>query len=338
MKSKLFIYFLLGLSVKAYSIPNALKLFRIVKQSEKVLLEKFGKYSRTLEPGIHFTWPLVEQARVDVWTDYKSPNPNEKGTFWLRQIDRIDLRESVYDYPQQSVITHDNVVMLVKPVLYCQIHDVYAASYNVDNLPEAIEKLAQATLRNIIGSMTLEEALNSREKINERLRIVLDQAIEKWGVNVNRVEIQEIEPPREIMVAMQKQLQADREKRATILYAQGEKEAAILKAEGQREAAILKAIGEKESAILNSEGQSEARRKLAQAESDAISLIREGSQSDPLVYILTQKYIESLSEIANSNNSKVLLLPNDNTNIGNLLATINGILDKKDNNNNQDKL
>jgi regulator of protease activity HflC (stomatin/prohibitin superfamily) len=192
-----------------------------------------------------------------------------------QDVEKVDLRETVYDFPRQSVITRDNVTMTIDAILYFQVTDPVKAIYEIANLPDAIEKLTQTTLRNVIGELDLDHTLSSRETINSKLRAILDDAADKWGVKVNRVELQEISPPEDVKGAMEKQMRAERDRRAAILDAEGQKQSAVLKAEGQREAQVAEAEGEKKAAILRAEGAAEARLKLAEAESQSIRLITE---------------------------------------------------------------
>lgn len=217
----------------------------------------------------------------------------------------IDLRETVYDFPRQSVITADNVSIEINALLYFQVVDPIRAMYEIANLPEAIEKLTQTTLRNVIGELDLDETLVSRDTINTKLRLILDEATNKWGVKVNRVELQDIKPPRDIQEAMEKQMRAERDRRAAILEAEGDKKAAILRAEGQAEARI----------------------KVADAEREAIRLVTEAitqTQSDPANYLIAIKYIETLKEMVSGQDNKVIYLPYEATG---LLSSIGGIKD-----------
>ena len=198
----------------------------IVQQSQTVIIERLGKYYRTLSSGVNIIIPYIDRPRPMRWR-YTLPGPNGQTYVRFTEITHIDLRETVYDFPRQSVITKDNVVTEINAILYFQIVDPMRAMYEIQNLPDAIEKLTQTSLRNIIGEMDLDETLTSRDTINNKLRIILDEATNKWGVKVNRVELQDIDPPREIRDAMEKQMRAERDKRAQILNAEGQKEATI---------------------------------------------------------------------------------------------------------------
>ncbi len=192
----------------------------LVRQAEVIIIERFGKFDRILGPGLHFIVPFIETTRKVLRT-FIVPEDNVKRYYcFSKMLDRIDIREAVYDFPKQNVITKDNVTMEINALLYYQITDPKAAVYEVFNLSEAIEKLTQTTLRNVIGSLDLDESLVSRDAINERLRVILDEATDKWGVKINRVELQEVNPPRDIRQAMEKQMRAERDRRAVILEAE----------------------------------------------------------------------------------------------------------------------
>lgn len=239
--------------------------------------------------------------------------------------DVIDLREQVYDFPEQNVITKDNVTTRINALLYFQITDPVKSVYEIDNLPNAIEKLTQTTLRNVIGELELDETLTSRDTINSKLRNVLDEATNKWGVKINRVELQDITPPESVRNAMEKQMQAERERRAKILTAEGEKTSAILRSEGDKESQINMAEAEKRTQILKAEGEAEAKKLAAIAEAEAIARITEAirdTKSNPASYMLAMKYIESLKEMASGKDNKTVYLPYEATSI---LGSIGGI-------------
>lgn len=281
----------------------------LVKQAEIVLIERFGGYNKTLKSGLHFIIPFIDQPRRVMWT-FAQEGPGKRTYRVTQQLTRLDLREAVYDFPKQNVITKDNVTMEINALLYYQITDPKAAVYEVSNLPLAIEKLTQTTLRNVIGSLDLDESLISRDKINEKLRIILDEATDKWGVKVNRVELQEVNPPLDIRVAMEKQMRAERDRRALILESEGKKRAAILEAEGEKQAMVLDAEGEKLAKIERANGEAEARRIVAQAESEAISLVQKAVPgTDPLPYMVALNYIKALPEVMKDKNGKVIMMP-----------------------------
>ena len=258
--------------------------FKIVQQSETMVVERLGKYSRTLPSGINIIWPIIDRPREIMWR-YVREAANGKNIVVKTSVSKIDLRETVYDFPKQSVITKDNVVTEINAILYFQVTDPVKAIYEIANLPDAIEKLTQTTLRNVIGEMDLDQTLTSRDTINSKLRAVLDDATHKWGVKINRVELQDINPPHDIRDAMEKQMRAERDKRAKILEAEGTKAQLALEAEGQKEAEINQAEGAKQSQILRAEGEAQARLKVATAEAEAIKKITEaiaGTGSDPV--------------------------------------------------------
>lgn len=287
----------------------------LVKQAEVIMIERFGKFHLMLKSGLHFVIPFIDQPRKVLWTFVKE-DPRGKHLYrYSEYVDRIDLRESVYDFPKQNVITKDNVTMEINALLYYQITDPKRAIYEVANLPQAIEKLTQTTLRNVIGAMDLDESLISRDQINTKLRIILDEATDKWGVKVNRVELQEVTPPKDILTAMEKQMRAERDRRATILEAEGNKRSAILNAEG-----------EKQSKITKAQGEAEARLTLAKAESEAIKVVQTAIPSaDPLPYLIAINYIKALPEITKGKDNKMIILPYESSAIMGSLATIKEI-------------
>ncbi len=295
----------------------------IVQQAEVVIIEFLGKYSRTLESGLNFIIPIVESPRGVAWK-ITQKGIDGRSYSYVKEKTKIDLRESVFDFPRQSVITKDNVSISINALLYFQIVDPKSAVYEIQNLPEAIEKLTQTTLRNLVGQLDLDETLVSRDKINVELRSILDEATNKWGVKVNRVELQDIIPPTDIQSAMEKQMKAERDRRAAILEAEGLKKSAILKAEGEKEAAINQAEGLKQAKILKAEGFAQARLIEADAEKEAIRRIEEAFdyKGQPDKYLIAMKYLESLKEITSGKDNKVVYMPYEATGI---LSSIDGI-------------
>jgi regulator of protease activity HflC (stomatin/prohibitin superfamily) len=251
---------------------------RIVPQARAGVVERLGRYSRTLSPGLTLVVPFVDRIR-----------------------ETIDLREQVVSFPPQPVITEDNLVVNIDSVIYFQVTDPKAATYEISNYISAIEQLTVTTLRNVIGGMALEKTLTSRDQINGELRGVLDEATGKWGIRVNRVELKAIDPPASIQDSMEKQMRADREKRATVLQAEGEKQSAILTAQGEKQAAILRAQGEREATILAAEGQ-------AQAINTIFAAIHEG-KPDP--QLLAYQYLQMLPQIAQGEANKVWIVPTE---------------------------
>lgn len=301
----------------------ALKGVIIVQQAEVVIVERLGKYSRTLESGLNFILPIIEAPRGISWKVTQRGIDGQSYSY-IKERTKIDLRESVYDFPRQTVITKDNVSISINALLYFQIVEAKSAVYEIQNLPEAIEKLTQTTLRNLVGQLDLDETLVSRDKINNELRSILDEATNKWGVKVNRVELQDIIPPVDIQTAMEKQMKAERDRRAAILEAEGLKKSAILKAEGEKEAAINQAEGTKKAEILKAEGFAQARLIEADAEKEAIRRIAEAfnNQGHPDKYLIAMKYLESLEDIAKGQNNKIVYMPYEATGI---LSSIDGI-------------
>lgn len=298
----------------------------LVKQAEAVVIERFGCYSRILGPGLHLIIPFMERSRRVFWTYVRCSSDNKYYRFSV-SLDRIDLREAVYDFPKQNVITKDNVTMEINALLYYQITDPKAAVYELANLPEAIEKLTQTTLRNVIGSLDLDESLVSRDQINEKLRIILDEATDKWGVKVNRVELQEVNPPTDIKIAMEKQMRAERDRRAVILEAEGKKRAAILEAEGHLQSKVLRAEGDAKSRVINADAEAEARLKVAQAEAEALIKIQSATQKgDPMAYIIAMQYIKTLPKMMEGKEDKLVVVPYEATSILGSLATIKTVL------------
>ena len=291
---------------------------KIVSQSETMIIERLGKYNRTLNAGINIILPIVEKAKDTIAR-------RQNGS--LVRVSRIDMREQVYDFDKQSVITKDNVMTEINALLYFQVVDPMKAVYEIQNLPVAIEKLTQTTLRNVVGEMELDETLTSRDTINTKLRTVLDDATNKWGVKVNRVELQDITPPESIRRTMELQMQAERNRRAEILKAEGEKQAQILNSEGEKQAEINAAEADKQANILKAEGEARAKILQAEAEATAIRNIAEAvadKGADPVNYLLAVKYIETLNAIASGQENKTVYLPYEATN---MLGSIGGIKD-----------
>ncbi len=264
---------------------------RIIPQARAGIVERLGRYARTLDPGLHVLLPFVDRLRKPL----------------------VDLREQVVTFEPQPVITQDNVTISIDTVFYFTITDPFRATYEVANLIFAVEQLTVTTLRNVIGSLSLEETLTSRDRINSELRAVLDEATGKWGIRVNRIELKSIDPPRTIQEAMEKQMRAERDKRATILTAEGEKQSQILTAEGQRQGAILKAEGDRQSKILRAQGDAEATRAVFQA-------IHDGN---PTPDLLAYQYLQMLPNVEGM---KLLLMPSDAVGAMGSLAAVGSAL------------
>lgn len=276
---QLIVWLLLGLIV-ILIVAAIFRAVRIVSQGEAQIVERLGKYHKTLGPGMHFLVPFIDQIRQ-----------------------RVDLREQVVPFPPQPVITSDNIVVNIDTVIYYQVTQPEAATYEIANPMAAIEQLAVTTLRNIIGSMDMEQALTGRDQINGQLRGVLDEATGRWGIRVNRVELKAIDPPATVQSAMEQQMKAERDRRAAILTAEGIKQSAILTAEGDKQSAILRAEGEAQSTILRAQGDSRAILQVFDA-------IHRGN-ADPK--LLAYEYIQMLPKIADSQSSKLWVIPTELT-------------------------
>jgi len=290
----------------------------VVRQAEVVIIERLGKYYRTLPSGIHIIVPIFDKMRPIHWR-YNKQDYRGNVVVVQKVENRIDLRENVYDFPRQNVITADNVSMNINALLYFQVTDPYKAVYEIGNLPEAIEKLTQTSLRNVIGELTLDLTFTSRDSVNNKLRLILDEATDKWGVKVNRVELQEIQPPEEIRNAMEKQMRAERDKRARILTAEGEKEYQIRVAEGERQAKIERAEGEAQSRLL-----------VADAERKSILLVAEALKEynvDPAQYQIALKYITAFEGLVQKGD-KTVVLPYESSALLGSLKTVANLFDK----------
>jgi regulator of protease activity HflC (stomatin/prohibitin superfamily) len=261
-------------------IVTVVKMVKVVPQQVEYVVERLGKYSRTLTPGLNILVPFIDSVR-----------------------NKVDKREVVVSFPPQPVITSDNLVVSIDTVLYFKVVDPVRATYEISNFLQAIEQLTVTTLRNVIGSLDLERALTSREEINRHLSTVLDETTGRWGIKVTRVEIKAIEPPPSIRDSMEKQMRAERERRATILNAEGHKQAQILTAEGEKQAAVLRADGDRQSRILQAEGQAKAIRTVF----DAIHT------ANPSQKVLAYQYLQALPQIANGSANKVWIVPTELT-------------------------
>ena len=270
----------------------------IVPQSNAFVVERLGVYKTTWEAGLHLKIPFIE-----------------------RVARRVSLKEEVADFTPQPVITRDNVTMMIDTVVFFQVFDAKAYAYGVNRPIQAIENLSATTLRDIIGSMTLDETLTSRDTINSRITASLDESTDRWGIKVNRVELKNIEPPLEIRQAMEKQMKADREKRASILLAEGEKQAAITRAEGEKESAILRAEAVKQQRIREAEGEAQALLTVQKAQADAIRMINEAAPSQSM---LALRSMEAMEKVADGQATK-LIVPSDMQNLAATVASIQEI-------------
>lgn len=303
---------------------------KVVPQSETRVIERLGRFHSVLSPGLNIIWPFIDRPKT-IYTRHVEPGP--RGRTYVRMVmtSAIDLREQVYDFPSQQVITKDNVTTEINALLYFQIVDPKKSVYEIDNLPNAIEKLTQTSLRNVIGELELDETLTSRDTINSRLQAILDEATNKWGVKVNRVELQDITPPESVREAMEKQMQAERNRRAEILNAEGEKKSLILRSEGERQSQINQAEAVKEAEILRAEGASRAKVLQAEAEAEAIRRVAEAIQStktDPASYMLAVKYIETLNKMVSGKDNKTVYIPYEATGILGSIGSIKDIFAK----------
>jgi len=289
---------IVGLAIAIFAITVISRGIIVVRQAEVVIVERLGKYYKTLDSGIHIIVPIFDKIRPIHWR-YNKADYRGNTVVIQRQENRIDMRETVYDFPRQNVITSDNVSININALLYFQVTDPYKAVYEIGNLPEAIEKLTQTSLRNVIGELTLDFTLTSRDTINAKLRDILDDATDKWGVKVNRVELQEILPPEEIRTAMEKEMRAERDKRAKILQADGEREYQIRVADGEKTAKITRADGEAQAKLL-----------VAEAERKSIELIAEavkGTGTDPAQYLVALKYVAAFQEVTKQGDKTVVV-------------------------------
>jgi len=266
------------LVIVVFAVTTLVRSVRVVPQQRMDIVERLGKYKRTLNPGLNLLVPFVDAVR-----------------------NKLDMREAVVSFPPQPVITSDNLVVSIDTVLYYKVVDPVRATYEIANFLQAIEQLTVTTLRNVIGSLDLERALTSREEINRHLSTVLDETTGRWGIKVTRVEIKAIEPPPSIRDSMEKQMRAERERRATILNAEGHKQAAILSAEGEKQSQVLRADGDRQARILQAEGQAKAIRTVF----DAIH------QANPSQKVLAYQYLQALPQIANGTANKVWIVPTE---------------------------
>ncbi len=273
----------------AFVVVLLAKAVQIVPQARAGVIERFGKYQGTLDPGLKVIVPFIDKVRY-----------------------RIDLREQVVSFPPQPVITEDNLVVSIDTVIYFQVTDAVAATYEIANYIQAVEQLTMTSLRNIVGGMDLEETLTSRDEINTRLRGVLDEATGKWGIRVNRVELKGIDPPPSIKDSMEKQMRADRDKRAAILTAEGQRQSAILSAEGEKQSAILSAEGDRESQILRAQADRESQILRAQGEGQAIQTVFQAIHDGrPDQSLLAYQYLQMMPEIAKGDANKVWIVPSE---------------------------
>ncbi|MEO3795624.1 SPFH domain-containing protein [Nonomuraea sp. B10E15] len=273
---------------------------RIIPQATAAIIERLGRYHRTLTPGLNLVVPFIDRIK-----------------------DLIDLREQVVSFPPQPVITSDNLVVSIDTVIYFQVTNPKAATYEIANFLTGVEQLTVTTLRNVVGGMDLERTLTSREDINTALRGVLDEATGKWGIRVNRVELKAIDPPASIQDSMEKQMRADRDKRAAVLAAEGQRQASILAAEGDKQASVLRARGEAEAAVLRAQADAEAQAMRAKGQADAIGMVfRAIHEGKPDQQLLAYQYLQTLPEIAKGEANKIWIVPSE---MGKALENLGGL-------------
>jgi regulator of protease activity HflC (stomatin/prohibitin superfamily) len=283
----------------------AAKTMKIVPQSTVLLIERLGRFSRLASSGLNIIIPFFDRPRGVYWTNVRPGTTS------------IDLREQFIDLPAQSVISRDNVMITVDSVVYWQITDPIKATYEVNDLVGSIVQLTFTGMRSVIGKLDLDHTLSSRDQINNELRLILDEATDKWGVKVTRVDIKNITPPEDVRITMEKQMTAERNRRALILTAEGDKQAAITRAEGEKQAAVTRSEGNKQSAILDAEGASQARMISATAEATAIQQIAGaiGDRRQTAQYLITARYVDSLRDMARTQNSKVIFMPTETSGV-----------------------
>ena len=303
---------------------------KVVPQSETRVVERLGRFHSVLSPGLNFIIPFIDRPKT-IYTRRVESSAGGRPVIRMTATKVIDLREQVYDFPSQQVITRDNVTTEINALLYFQITDPKKAVYEIDNLPYATEKLTQTSLRNVIGELELDETLTSRDTINSKLQAILDDATNKWGVKVNRVELQDITPPESVRVAMEKQMQAERNRRAEILNAEGEKQSLILRSEGEKASRINEAEATKQSEILRAEGDAQAIILNAQAEADAIRRVAQAvsdTKTDPAAYMLAMKYIDTLRELSSGTDNKTVFLPYEASSLLSSLGSIKSLFNQ----------
>ena len=289
--------FLLFLGIALLTV--AWKTVKIVPQSSVLLIERLGRFNRVAQSGLNIIVPFFDKPRSVYWTNVRPG------------VTSIDLREQYIDLPPQPVITRDNVTINVDSVVYWMITDPVKAVYEINDLVGSLVQLTITGMRSVMGEMDLDHTLSNRDAINAKLRLILDEATDKWGVKVTRVDVKNINPPEDVRITMEKQMTAERNRRALILQAEGDKQAAITRAEGEKQAAVTRSEGNKQSAILDAEGAAQARLTAANAEAQAIHQISQaiGSPEQTAQYLITARYIESLRDMTTTQNSKVIFMP-----------------------------
>jgi len=304
----------------------AAKTIRIVPQATVMLVERLGRFDKVASSGLNILVPFLDRPRAVYWTNTRPG------------LTSIDLREQYIDLPPQPVITRDNVTIHVDSVVYWQITDPVKAVYEMNDLVGGIVQLTITGMRAVMGDMDLDHTLSQRDQINSKLRIILDEATDKWGVKVTRVDVKNINPPEDVRITMEKQMTAERNRRALVLQAEGDRQAAITRAEGEKQAAVTRAEGEKQSAILQAEGAAAARLRNAEAESEAITRIAQAiGEGDPAHYLITTRYIESLRDMTRTNNSKVIFMPVETSSMLSSIGAIKEVLSQTGETGGEDK-
>jgi regulator of protease activity HflC (stomatin/prohibitin superfamily) len=306
--------FLLFLGIALLTV--AWKTIKIVPQSSVLLIERLGKFHRVAQSGLNIIVPFFESPRAVYWTNVRPG------------ITSIDLREQYIDLPPQPVITRDNVTINVDSVVYWMITDPIKSVYEINDLVGSLVQLTITGMRSVMGEMDLDHTLSNRDAINSKLRIILDEATDKWGVKVTRVDVKNINPPEDVRITMEKQMTAERNRRALILQAEGDKQAAITRAEGEKQAAVTRSEGNKQSAILDAEGAAQARLVAASAEAQAINQISQviGNPEQTAQYLITARYIESLRDMTRTQNSKVIFMPMETSTMLSSIGAIKEVL------------
>ena len=306
--------FLLFLGIALLTV--AWKTIKIVPQSSVLLIERLGRFHRVAQSGLNIIVPFFESPRAVYWTNVRPG------------VTSIDLREQYIDLPPQPVITRDNVTINVDSVVYWMITDPIKAVYEINDLVGSLVQLTITGMRSVMGEMDLDHTLSNRDAINSKLRLILDEATDKWGVKVTRVDVKNINPPEDVRITMEKQMTAERNRRALILQAEGDKQAAITRAEGEKQAAVTRSEGNKQSAILDAEGAAQARLVAANAEAQAINQIAQviGNPEQTAQYLITARYIESLRDMTRTQNSKVIFMPMETSSMLSSIGAIKEVL------------
>jgi len=308
--------FIFLLFIAVALIVVAWKTIKIVPQSSVLLIERLGRFHRVAASGLNIIVPFFESPRAVFWSNVRPGTTS------------IDLREQFIDLPPQPVITRDNVTINVDSVVYWMITDPIKSVYEINDLVGSIVQLTITGMRSVMGELDLDHTLSNRDQISAKLRLILDEATDKWGVKVTRVDVKNINPPEDVRITMEKQMTAERNRRALILQAEGDKQAAITRAEGEKQASVTRSEGEKQSAILQAEGAAQARLKAATADAQAITQIAEaiGNREQTTQYLITSRYIESLRDMTKTNNAKVIFMPMETTAMLSSIGAIKEVL------------